>query len=234
MISVIVEIGVNDKTTITAQHESISIPLKPLKSNKNNASRPDIVQSIHMLGQHLKSSFNTTIDVLWIPSHVGIRGNDKADTLAKQALNHQQIDLVIGLGKTELGSLFEKRQKIQANRQWQDSSFDSVKHTREMIPSILNVNIPLGKKFEKRNRLLVNAPRFLSKGAIICEFCEKNQTVSHVLLECDRYIGYRAEIIDTFREHNHTFCLENILAVKPPNELRLPILKFINELLDDI
>ena len=66
------------------------------------------------------------------------------------------------------------------------------------------------------------------------EFWEKNKTVSHVLLECDRFIGLRAKIIDTFREHNHTFCLENILAVKPPNELRLPILKFINELLDDI
>ena len=205
-----------------------------LESNKNNASRPDIVQSIHMLCQELKSTFNSTVDVLWIPSHVGILGNDKADTLAKQALNHQNIDLVIGLGKTELGSLFEKRKKIKANRQWQASSFDSIQHTRKMIPSILNVNIPLGKKYEKRNRLLVNAPRFLSKGVVICECCEKNKTVSHVLLECDRFIGLRAKIIDTFREHNHTFCLENILAVKPPNELRLPILKFINELLDDI
>ena len=65
---------------------------------------------------------------------------------------------------------------------------------------------------------------------LICEFCEKNQTVSHVLLECDRYIGYRAEIIDTFREHNYEFCLKNMLAVKPPNDLRRPILKFINQI----
>ena len=66
-----------------------------------------------MLSQKIESSFNTTVTVLWIPSHVDIFGNEKADNLAKQALNHQNIDLVTGLGKTELVSLIEKRQKNQ-------------------------------------------------------------------------------------------------------------------------
>ena len=200
----------------------------------NNASRPDIAQSIHMLSQKIESSFNTTVTVLWIPSHVDIYGNEKADNLAKQALNHQNIDLVTGLGKTELVSLIEKRQKIKFNQQWQDSSFNSVKHTREIVSSLLNIDIQLGPKYEKLNRLLVNAPRFLSKGAVLCDFCEINKTVKHVLLECDRFIGNRAEILDTFREHNQEFSLKNILAVKPPKSLIRTILKYINGLRENI
>ena len=131
-------------------------------------------------------------------------------------------------------SLIEKRQKIRFNEQWQDISFDSVKHTREIVPSLLNLDIPLGPKYEKRNRLLVNAPRFLSKGPVVCEFCEMNNTVNHVLLECDRFLGLRAEIMELFRENNHEFNLKNILDVYPPKVLRRPILKFINGLLENI
>ena len=205
-----------------------------LESNKNSASRPDLIQKIYVLGQEIENRFNTTFDVIWIPSHVDILGNEKADLLAKQALNHTSIDINIGLGKTELVSLIEKRQKIRFNEQWQDISFDSVKHTREIVPSLLNLDIPLGPKYEKRNRLLVNAPRFLSKGPVECEFCEMNNTVNHVLLECDRFLGLRAEIMELFRENNHEFNLKNILDVYPPKVLRRPILKFINGLLENI
>jgi ribonuclease HI len=31
----------------------------------------------------------------WIPSHVGIRGNEKVDALAKQSLNFQKTDLLL-------------------------------------------------------------------------------------------------------------------------------------------
>ena len=200
----------------------------------NDASRPDIVQQIIRLSQRIKSSFNIAVTLLWIPSHVNIAGNGKADLLAKKALNRPNIDCDIGLGKTELESLIVKRQQIKRNRQWQHLQFDSVKHTREIVPSLLNFNISLGNQYEKRNRLLVNAPRFLSKGPINCDFCEVNKTVKHVLLECDLFIGNRDYIIGMFRDQNTEFNLKDILDVKPLKTLRRPILKYINGIMENI
>ena len=203
-----------------------------LKSTK--ASRPDIVQQIIRLSQHIKSSFNIDVTLLWIPSHVDIVGNEKADLLAKKALNSPEVNVIIGLGKTELISLIGKRQNIKTNREWQDLSSSSIMHTRDIVPSLFKLDIPLGKQYEKRNRLLVNAPRFLSKGPVMCDFCEVDRTVKHVLLECDYFIGNRQEIKDIFIGQKSEFNLKNILDVKPPKALKRPILKFINGLMENI
>ena len=38
---------------------------------------------------------NKKVVLAWVPSHVGIKGNEKADELAKQALNFNVLDLKI-------------------------------------------------------------------------------------------------------------------------------------------
>ena len=107
-------------------------------------------------------------------------------------------------------------------------------HTRDIVPSLFKLDIPLGKQYEKRNRLLVNAPRFLSKGPVMCDFCEVDRTVKHVLLECDYFIGNRQEIKDIFNGQKKEFNLKNILDVKLTKALKRPILKFINGLMENI
>jgi ribonuclease HI len=36
-----------------------------------------------------------SVKLFWIPSHVGIRGNEKVDALAKQSLNFQKKNLIV-------------------------------------------------------------------------------------------------------------------------------------------
>ena len=51
---------------------------------------------------------NKKVVLAWVPSHVGIKGNGKADELAKQALNFNVLDM-----KVNVNSVF--KQKWQAH-----------------------------------------------------------------------------------------------------------------------
>ena len=38
---------------------------------------------------------NKKVVLAWVPTHIGIKGNEKADELAKQALNFNVLDLKV-------------------------------------------------------------------------------------------------------------------------------------------
>ena len=157
-----------------------------------------------------------------------------ADRLAKAALSRHEIDINIGLGKTELTNLIEKRQKLKANSQWQGSSSNSVHFMRNIVPSLLDTKISLSKQFERRNRLLVNAPKFLAKGPVACDFCNTNKTVEHVLLYCDKSIGHREELKTLFNKNNVPFNLQTLLAPTPHKNLTNSIINFISDIVEEI
>ena len=208
--------------------------IEAIESNSKNISRPDLVQKINKRTNLLKTDHSITLDILWIPSHVGLKGNEMADRLAKAALSRQELDINIGLGKSELLNLIEKRQRLKANNKWQESRSNSVNFMRNIMPSLLDAKISLSKQFERRNRLLVNAPRFLAKGPVACDFCNTNKTVEHILLSCDKSIGHREELKTLFRKNNVTFNLQTLLAPTPHKNLINPIINFINDITEEI
>ena len=42
----------------------------------------EIIKKIHFI----------TIEIIWLPGHIGIIGNERADSIAKSALGKQQIE----------------------------------------------------------------------------------------------------------------------------------------------
>ena len=59
--------------------------LQSIKSNKDKEQH-----SLFTKPTNLSKSYNTTLQ--WIPAHCGLRGNELADTLAKQGAHLEQID----------------------------------------------------------------------------------------------------------------------------------------------
>ena len=87
VLSWIIEIDKNDNCKYAIFSDSLSV-LTSLKQNNCN-SRPNLFYEVISLLNKLAPN---QIILIWIPAHVDIKGNEKADKLAKEALNLESIN----------------------------------------------------------------------------------------------------------------------------------------------
>lgn len=90
----------------------------------DNAIREDLVLEVkHLLLNII--SLGLAVQFCWIPGHYGIDGNEIADKLAKKALELDQVEIHIPLGKGDAKALI----KSQIILRWQDE-WDSESNAR--------------------------------------------------------------------------------------------------------
>ena len=84
--------------------------------DSNNCDHPFIQDILKLFNDCL--SMNKKIVLAWVPSHVGIKGNEKADELAKQALNFNVLDLKVPYTdlKVNVNSVLNKSGKLNGMR----------------------------------------------------------------------------------------------------------------------
>jgi len=142
--------------------------------------------------QDLQLSNNISTTIIWIPSHVGIRGNENADRLAKMAATQQTPPTDRTSNKTD-----RKQQIIDyINSQWQDIYNTKItgKHYKSIVSTVsrqikysdnnrhketIITRLRLGKCF--LNAYLHEIKRHPTG---LCDKCHVPETIQHFLIDC--------------------------------------------------
>ena len=178
-----------NSVTIHTDCKSVVQALQQLKIKENKSLLRDIQ---YLLYQH--KTMNRQVTINWIPSHIGIAGNDKADGLAKTSkyVDHVQIHVqpTISQIKSKLAPTIKKimHEEIKAQVRLGSPSSNWYLHATELVPHPVTKDTPreLGVIIH-RLRLGYKATWQLIDGVERpCNYCDESPEapLMHYLLEC--------------------------------------------------
>ena len=99
------------KELICTDSASVLASMRSFYSSSRQGLLYEVLQSITRIVQQGRQ-----IHFLWVPAHVGVKGNEKADKMGKKALEKEKIEMNISLSKAEVKSLIWEK----VNKMWQD------------------------------------------------------------------------------------------------------------------
>ncbi|GBM70034.1 hypothetical protein AVEN_235027-1 [Araneus ventricosus] len=158
-------------------------------SHYDNQMHPVGLEILSILQFLRNKSFNIIFS--WVPSHVGISGNETADAIAKfasaflpRALPYPDIKKSF---VSHLFSVWQQTWSLQSN-----NKLHSVKPSIDLWPIL-----PIREVDVKLTRLRIGHTRFTHKHLIFderapeCPTCHQNFTVHHILIECPSFKSHR-------------------------------------------
>lgn len=160
-------------------------------------NRPETLNQTLLLTNNILNN-GGTVTFVWIPSHVGIRGNEHADYCAREAsINGDHIPL--NLSVTEAYSLITTKIKNKFQKQWTEynsSNFHN-KHIYPIIPPSLKVystNVNLDQIYTrlKLGNSLLKAERYIDNKK--CTYCNELETFEHVFFTCSKHKTQRQKL----------------------------------------
>jgi len=188
-------------TALSSNYDNVLIlsdSMSAVTSIANVDTKCNLAQSI----QNVILSTDKSIKLMWVPSHIGIPGNELADELAMKAARspdtklypHVTYDDVIRALKTKLYTLWQNQWEKQTNqnnklrqikpliKKWPDPPAKLTRHEETIV-----TRVRIGHTRITHSYLMCkeSKPR--------CETCKCELTVSHIFLECPIYHNARTK-----------------------------------------
>lgn len=173
--------------------------MSTLKAIENDTNSHPLIQDIQEKLHHLKIS-GKVVDLVWIPSHKGIQGNEAADTAAKAATT-EALNCVeeIPISMHELKKGIRKIVFRKWNDVWTSSRLTKLHDVRESVWEPL-------PDFENRNdqsavtRLRIGHTNMTHvylcerSPAKQCDKCNTQLTIQHLIIECPKFSTQRTSM----------------------------------------
>ncbi|XP_057659284.1 uncharacterized protein LOC130895758 [Diorhabda carinulata] len=180
--------------------------LSSIQSLKHLYPKHPILQSIKSLLHNIQND-KKSVDFIWIPAHIGIRGNEKADLCARNAIVNVNAELITKCVVSDVKTLI--REKV--HNHWQQDWQRSQDKLREFKSTVTLWKHP---KISRRAQVTITRLRighckfthtylFNNDNAPICDSCQEHLTVKHVLINCTKFDTREAVTIRRLRI-NHT------------------------------
>ena len=178
------------------------------------------------------SQYNQEIVFIWVPSHVGIPGNDKADELAKKSLTLASITNIKIPNqdvKRYIKETYHKQWKTNWNRDNAEYQMRGIEAGIEpnyfQLPRRDQIKIT---RLALRTTLLTHRHYFTNSTRPVCPECLEDITLEHVLTTCPKYEHGRREMREHCDSKNLSFSLENLTSNSMPPHIMIKFLKECN------
>ena len=188
--------------------------------SERSTSRPNLQQEILFLIDDVITT-GSDVQLCWIPSHVGLDGNDTADTLARDALSKPQPDLEVPLELKEAYKLVDKHILDLWQKEWNAGTTARAYH--KTVP-IVSGKIKYSDKVRKKETMITRLrigqchlnhsahKRKVHKDGF-CQNCKVPETVKHFLTECTANTALINSLKSICQERNLPFETSNLLNI---------------------
>ena len=212
----------------------------------NSQSQPSsdyrTVADIRKMLQDLKQHMNVTVS--WVPAHVGVPGNEDANTAAQRGAEqvdlrkryHHQPPVPYGVARAVLRRGIRERWQ----EQWISTSlfkFDH-DHLSRIKPGVSKTPIFFeGSRAEQTTLarlrfghcgLVASARRWLAPGTRVCDCGSSEETVRHFLLQCPIHSKQRKELVCSVNQVYDGEVTEELLLGTPGRRIDLAAQKTIS------
>ena len=202
--------------TYTDKFVIFSDSLSVLQALNHTSSKNSQIQ--HLLLKHHEISSSKTVIYCWIPSHIGIYGNEKVDKNAKESLNLEVTDFKIPFNNFK--PFINKYVCNKWQTLWNETPFNNLKE----IEPIVNHH-RLVPKLSRREEIVLARLRIghtrLTHSCLLkreerpyCIGCDTPFTVRHFLLDCADFHRESLSLIqvNNLKDLFKDVSVENILS----------------------
>ena len=187
----IINANISADTRVAVFSDSLS-SLTSIETGRSS-SKPNLLNNIMSLINQTQAD----LTFVWIPSHVGILGNETADKLAGTATTQQDIQYTVNLELKEIFNIADKFILKKWQERW--SSYPRAVHYKQFEPTC-NTTIKYTNKARRAEVLITrlrlgiyNLNKQLKKykkhPTGNCDLCDQPEDIQHFLIECRSHLA---------------------------------------------